>query len=193
MERYTKPPLSYADQVTLLRERGLTVESTARAVQFLQRVNYYRFSAYTIPFQNPGDAFVPGSTLEQIERLYDLDEELRRAILSLLSPIEIFLRTRIAYELSRGWGAFAHYDPGMFHRNFNHAAWVASLDEEVNRAKETFVEHYKSKYHGFPRLPIWIACEVMSLGALSLLYTGLQTEPQRRICSLFEVDKDVFR
>ena len=56
---YTKPPLTYAQQVALLQSRGLTVKATDDAIKFLQYVNYYRFSAYCIPFQKIRDVFLP--------------------------------------------------------------------------------------------------------------------------------------
>lgn len=188
---YSKPPLTYAGQVALLRSRGLAVSSTDDAIQFLQHVNYYRFSAYCIPFQKLRDVFSPNATFEKIIELYRLDEELRNALLALLSPIEIFLRTRIVYELSHGWGAFAHYDPALFRDKAKHAQWIASLEEEINRGKETFLEHYKTKYNAFPRLPLWMACEIMSMGSISNLYSSLLPDPQRRICSILEVHHKV--
>lgn len=193
MEPYTKPPLHYAEQVSLLQQRGLTVNSIDDAIRFLQHVNYYRFSAYCIPFQKPRDVFLPGSSFEKIVELYRLDEELRNALLALSSPIEVFLRSRMVYELSHGWGAFAHYNPELFHNSFDHNQWIASLEEQVGRARETFIEHYKAKYTGYPRLPIWMACEIMSLRSLSLLYSGLLPDPQRRICSIFKVHHEVLR
>ena len=66
---YTKPPLTYAQQVALIQSRGLTVKSTGDAVNFLQQVNYYRFSAYCIPFQKPRDVFTDGTTFEKITEL----------------------------------------------------------------------------------------------------------------------------
>jgi len=191
-EHYTKPPLTYAQQVALLQSRGLTVKATDDAIKFLQYVNYYRFSAYCIPFQKIRDVFLPNSTFEKIVELYRLDEELRNALLALLSPIEVFLRTRIVYELSHGWGAFSHYDPALFRDKSKHAEWMASLEEEITRGKETFLEHYKTKYTGFPQLPLWMACEIMSMGSLSLLYSNLLPDPQRRICSILEIHHNVF-
>jgi abortive infection bacteriophage resistance protein len=188
---YTKPPLTYAQQVALLQSRGLVVNNTDDAVKFLQHVNYYRFSAYCIPFQKIRDVFLPGTSFETVVGLYRLDEELRNAFLTMLSPIEVFLRTRIVYELSHGWGAFAHYEPANFRHEFKHSDWVASLEEEVTRGKETFLEHYKTKYNGFPRLPLWIACEIMSMGSLSHLYGGLLPDLQRRICSIVEIQQFV--
>jgi abortive infection bacteriophage resistance protein len=187
LEPYNKPPISYHDQVLRLQQRGLTIEAFDTAIQFLQHVNYYRFSAYCIPFQNPHDVFMPESSFKNIVELYRWDEDLRNNILKLLSPIEIFLRTRIVYELSHACGPFAHHNPSIFRDKFDHKKWIASLVEEVSRAKETFVEHYKAKYTGFPQLPIWMACEIMSMGTLSLLYNGLLPDIQRRICSALEI------
>ena len=192
MEDYKKPPLTYAQQLALLQKRGLTVKSVDDAINFLHHVNYYRFSVYGILFQNPRDVFPPSSTFEKIVELYRLDEELRNVLLAMLSPVEVFLRTRVVYELSHQKGAFAHYDPNVFRDQDQHKAWVASLEEEVTRGKETFLEHYRTKYNGFPRLPLWIACETMSLGALSLLYSNLSSSYQSQICSIFGIRANVF-
>lgn len=192
MEDYKKPPLTYAQQLALLQSRGLTVKSVGDALKFLQQVNYYRFSAYCMPFQKPRNVFSPGSTFEKIVELYRLDEELRNGLLAMLSPVEVFLRTRIVYELSHKKGAFAHYDPTVFWDQAQHKEWVASLEQEVTRGKETFLEHYKTKYNGFPLLPLWMACETMSLGTLSLLYGNLSLTYQSQICSIFEVRAKVF-
>jgi len=193
MEAYTKTPLIYADQAALLEERGLKISSKGDAILFLQHVNYYRFSAYCIPFQSSRDVFLPGSSFEKIVELYRLDEALRNAMLAALSPIEVFLRTRIVYELSHGWGPFAHYDTRIFRSHSNHDEWIISLEEEVSRAKETFIEHYRTKYTGFPKLPIWMAVEIMSMGSLSHLYQGLLPDPQRRICSVLGIHHEVLK
>lgn len=187
MKDYTKAPLSYSDQVTLLKNRGLTVRSTSEAERFFQHVNYYRFSAYCIPFQNPRDVFIPGSDIENIIDLYLLDEKLRMAVMALLSPVEVFLRTRIVYELSHYKDTFGHYDSALFRDNFDHQKWINSLEEEVTRGKETFLEHFKNTYNGFPRIPLWVSCEMMSIGTLSMLYHGLIPDIQRRIVSGLEV------
>lgn len=193
MEPYIKPPLLYTDQVALFKKRGLAIASDEEAVKFLQHVNYYRFSAYCLPFKRHGDVFFADTAFEKIVDLYFLDQELRNAMLALISPIEIYLRTRLVYELSHGWGAFAHYDKILFRRNFKHPEWISALEEEIGRAKETFIDHYKSKYSGFPRLPLWMTCEIMSFGSLSLLYAGLLPDPQRTICSVFNVHHEVLK
>lgn len=191
MEDYTKPVLTHDQQIVLLEERGLSVASHEQAINFLQRVNYYRFSAYCLPFQNTPDAFIIGTTFAEVMELYYLDEELRNTLMTVLSPIEILFRTQSVYELSHGWGTFAHYEPSLFRDEYQHAEWVTSLNKQVSQSNERFLDHYRSKYNGFPRLPAWIAFEVMSMSTLSLLYKNLRPEPQSRICAIVQCPRFV--
>ena len=192
MEDYNKPPYTYEQHLELLQTRGLTVGSSENAIQFLQHVNYYRFSAYCIPFQDSPNSFLPGIEFENIVELYRLDEALRNALMAVLSPIEIFFRTRIVYELSHSRGAFAHYEVENFRPDFKYSDWITSLEDETARSKEKFLEHYKIKYTGVPRLSLWMACEIMSMGSLSLLYSGLISPLQRSICSILEINNYIF-
>ncbi|MFC1969264.1 Abi family protein [Chloroflexota bacterium] len=193
MQDYNKPPNTYEEQLRLLESRGLITNNPTDATKFLGQVNYYRFTAYCIPFQKPHDVFLPGTTFEATVNLYQLDEQLRDAVFALLTPIEIFLRTRIAYELSHKWGTFAHYDDSMFKDGTKHKQWLNELENEIEHSNEPFLKHYKTKYNGFPRLPIWMACEIMSLGKLSLLYSYVTRDARSLICSVAEVHHDVFK
>ena len=44
----TKPFKSYDEQIALLRERGLIITDDVYARDVLKRMNYYRFSAYSL-------------------------------------------------------------------------------------------------------------------------------------------------
>ena len=193
MEDYNKAPLTYEHHLALLKSRGLIINNPEDAVKFLKRVNYYRFTAYCIPFQKPHDVFLPGTTFEAIVGLYQLDEKLREVVFALLTPIEVFLRTRIAYELSHKWGAFAHCDSSIFQNETEHKQWLAELEKAIVDSKEPFLEKYKTKYRGFPRLPLWMACEIMSLGSLSAFYSYLTRDTRLLICSIAGIDHNVFR
>ncbi len=191
LKPYDKPHLSYEAQVQRFSQRGLIVSDTMAAAEFLKQVSYYRLSAYRIPFQEKPDVFVPGTTFEQIERLYKLDEALRQAFLCALSPVEIYFRTRITYQLTDKFGPFVHYDPSVFRGAFDRSQWIESVEGEITRAHETFLDHYRSKYSGFPKLPLWMAVEVMSFGSVSKLYGGLLPDPQRIISSFLDVHHSV--
>ena len=64
--RPLKPHLTIAEQIALLRARGMAVADEPRAAEFLRHIGYYRFSGYAYPFRRtrPGgaraDDFIPG-------------------------------------------------------------------------------------------------------------------------------------
>jgi abortive infection bacteriophage resistance protein len=181
MEKYNKRPLSCSQQIDLLAGRGLVVSNRVHAEKFLNQINYYRFSAYCLPFEIKRHKFHSGVTFERIQQLYEFDRRLRFLIDEALEVLEISLRTAVSYYLACKYGAFAHEDVKIFFAEDTHKEWIDKIHDETNRSKETFVEHYKKKYEGFPQIPIWMAVEVMSFGVLSQLYRNLLREDQTAI------------
>ena len=177
---YSKPPLTFAQQVDRLIGRGLVVEDRARAEATLARINYYRLSGYWRIFRRADETFRPDGSFDKALAIYEFDRQLRLVLLDMIERVEIALRCGIAYRLAMDCGTYGHEDRRFFHPRFNHAAWLDELHRETERSREVFVQHFRETYQGFPRLPIWVAAEVMSLGSLSLLFKGLQT-PQRAV------------
>ena len=50
MRHYTKTFRSHADQLSLLKERGLSIGDVVGAEKILESINYYRFTGYALPF-----------------------------------------------------------------------------------------------------------------------------------------------
>ena len=173
MEKYNKPPLSCGKQIELLIGRGLLVSDREKAEKFLNQVNYYRLSAYCLPFEIKRHQFHSDVTFERIQELYEFDRRLRFLIDEALEIVEISIRTAVSYYLANKYGPFAHEEDKIFFDKKRHSEWLVKTHEETDRSKETFIEHYKNKYEGFPQIPIWMAVEVMSFGALSQLYHNL--------------------
>jgi len=46
-----KPWKSFEDQLILLQQRGLIVEDKVAALDYLERIGYYRLSGYWYPFR----------------------------------------------------------------------------------------------------------------------------------------------
>ncbi len=99
MEDYTKPPLTYEEQVELLANRGLIIDNVSESIRFLKYANYYRFGAYCLPFEKQRHEFLPDIHFSYIQELYEFDRELRFLIDEALEVIEIALRTSITYYL----------------------------------------------------------------------------------------------
>lgn len=184
---YAKPWLPCPKQVELLQSRGLTVSDPAAAAEFLSHVNYYRFSGYCLAFETTRHKFLPGVTFEQVRESYDIDRVLRDLVTEALELIEVDFRTAIAHHFGRKHGPFGHTRAAAFFRTFGHAEWLSKLRDETERSREPFVTHYKMNYSGFPNLPIWMATEVMSFGALSLMFKGMLRDDQREIARRYRL------
>jgi hypothetical protein len=46
-----KPALTFDEQVELMASRGLVIANKVAAAEVLRRINYYRFTAYTLSFK----------------------------------------------------------------------------------------------------------------------------------------------
>ena len=185
MEKYTKPPLTYYQQVELLKNRGLIVADHAVAERFLKQVSYYRFSAYCLYFEVTRHQFKLNVTFDQIARLYEFDRRLRFLIDEALEIIEIIVRSITSHEMAQKYGPFFHEQSSNFYEKFDHETWITKVHDEANRSREIFIAHYKSKYDGFPKLPIWVAVEIMSFGSMSILINNLKKADQEILAKQF--------
>jgi len=176
---YTKPPLSFTEQISRLENKGMFFKDKAFAEQRLASISYYRLSGYWYPFRirdaqnNVLNQFEPNTTFDDVLCLYETDRQLRSLVLDAIERIEIAVRTQFTYHIGHKYLAFGHTNKENFHPKFNHADWLDKLENEVRRSRDDFIFHYKSRYSGFPSIPIWMMTEVMSLGALSFGYKGL--------------------
>lgn len=184
---YQKPWLSYADQVRQLVSRGLVVNDAIAGQAFLAHINYYRFSGYCLAFEKEHHTFHEGVTFEQVRASYEFDLLLRDLVTEALEVLEVDFRTAIAYHFGQEHGAFGHVDPGEFFHTFDHGEWIEQLRGEADRSKESFIEHFRNNYAEYPDLPIWIATEIISFGALSKMYKGMVRKDQRIIAQRYSV------
>mgnify|MGYP003588186276 CR=1 FL=1 len=181
MEQFTKPTLSYADQISLLKERGLLIADDQKAFSYLNEIAYYRLSAYFIPYEKERHVFQTDTSFEQIVALYEFDHKIRQILDNALEKIELFLRSQISNTLALNHGPFAHEEMKLFSLPTEHQKWINKVHDEASHSKEIFIKHYKTKYEGFPTIPIWMATEIISLGTLSYLYKNLQKDQQQKI------------
>lgn len=172
---FSKPPLSVADQVKLLASRGMEIVDTAEATHYLTHINYYRLRAYWLPFEivdaaeegNGQHCFQSGTRFVDVIAIYQFDRALRLLLLDAIERIEISLRSRWANYLSLNYGAFAHDDAGIFQRQDMWQRCRDELGKEFQRSHETFAKHYQERYDHLTTPPIWVSCELMTIGHLS--------------------------
>jgi len=197
MPAYNKPYLCPDQQIELLMSRGMRIDNVAKARTYLERIGYYRLSAYWYPFRNSKlqtnpqtgqketlvtDNFKDGANFSKVIKLYVFDKKLRMLVLDALERIEVSFRTDIALTIGKH-DIRAHRVPKYLHGNFaikfkknstitEHEEWLDRQDKNFKNSREDFAKHFKIKYlNDTP--PIWISTEVWDFGALSRFYGGL--------------------
>jgi abortive infection bacteriophage resistance protein len=196
---YTKPHLAFADQVSLLKSRGLIVEDEAEAEHLLSVIGYYRLSGYWYSYRRQlnatqrEDYFYEGTSFRQVVRLYDADRQLKLHLLAAIERIEIAVRVMIGSTLGRR-GAYAHLSPGNLDGQFTRSAgrqpstydrWLNKILAAQARSSEDFVLHFQRKYDG--RLPIWVVTEILDFGSMSYLFQGLKAADRNEIAARLKI------
>jgi len=179
----TKPFLTVEEQINQLRSRALQIPDGDAARAFLSRVNYARLRPYWHPFEIPGDKdhrFRPGTTFEDVVRLYEFDRALRLHVLAAIERIEIGLRTRWAYHLSEQFGPFGYLDPSLYKETSRFYESLCALNRNWARQKDhdPILQHFDRDY-AEPLPPAWIACELMTFGELSHWIKNLDRDQPR--------------
>ncbi|MFY0483781.1 Abi family protein [Flavobacterium sp. PLA-1-15] len=181
--KYTKPSVSIPNQIATLKARGLIFTNEQSAENYLSHISYYRLRAYTYPFQDnsdPAHPFTSQVTFEQIIQLYVFDRKLRLLIFDAIEKVEIAMRTQIIYHFSIKHGAFWHINAALYHDSMRFANQLTSLQTEINRSKETFIDHYKNTYTTPSDPPCWMALEVSSMGLLSQIFQNLRHSEEKK-------------
>lgn len=182
-----KRPTTFQEQIELYRKRELHIEDSEYAENILQRINYYRLTAYGLTLKNPlvEDEYVAGSSFNKMLSLYEFDRRLRLLLLGALETIEIAFRTHISYETAHKLGPLGYRDKDNFINEKYHQASLTELDSliEKSRKGELFVEHHFRNYSG--EFPIWAAIEVTSFGFLSKFYRNLNEDLKRHIAKTY--------
>ncbi len=190
---FTKPATTHAQQIELLRARGLQIEDQHQAEHWLAHINYYRLSAYWQPFEADRltHRFIPGTRLQQVMDVYVFDRELRLLLLDAIERLEVSMRTRWAYHLAHDHGPHAHLRADLSRKSGYFQSNLEQLHKEIQRSEEPFIRHFAQTYlEAIP--PTWVSCEVMSLGLLSRWYGNLKPGVTRRnIARSYGIDEAV--
>lgn len=203
-KNYNKTPLSFQDQVSLLKQRDLVFDNEPKAIDYLQEISYYRLSAYFLPYQKTKDKFNPNTNFKQIIKTYSFDRELRLLVFDCIERIEVAIRTQMVY------GMATHYNDSHWQDNQNlfitpYYNKIGNLADPYSdfqsiisksktaRTPEVFIKHYIDHYNKPANPPSWMCLELLTMGELSHLYRGLKNNSdKKRIANFFDVHPTVF-
>ena len=185
MPTYTKPPLTYEQQLGLLRDRGLRVDRPREARQVLRTVGYSRLTTYWLPLFEPGrvgERFRAGATFSDAYARYQLDSRLRRIVLYCTDHIEVALRARVAYEASHFYGTGHWLLRPEAYRDYGKALQtVSAVLDSFGQSRDGFAREYREVYaEQSPVPPAWLALEVLTFDRLARLFINLREGAIRR-------------
>ena len=201
---YNKTPLSFTDQLALLKSRGISVTDEPKAISILKEISYYRLSAYFLPYQSVKDTFNPGTTFKQIIDTYSFDRELRLLVFDCIERIEIAIRTQIIYQMAYHYNDSHWQDnQSLFIKPYYNKIGIkvdpfSEFQSIISKAKtvrtpEVFIQHYLNNYSSPSNPPSWMCFELLTIGEMSNIYRGLSSKvDKKRIASFFDLHPTVF-
>lgn len=172
----------------------MLIPDEQKAAFYLSQLNYYRFAAYCLPFEqdHASHQFQAGTGFEDVFNLYVFDRELRLLVLDAIERFEVSLRTQMAYHLSHNHTtAHPHLKPQIFHNPVIYGACLNKLDNDINRSREEFIKHLTQKYEEL-QPPIWAVVELMTMGQLSKWFSNIEARADRQAISrIYGLDEKV--
>lgn len=178
--KFKKPAISVSEQISLLKSRGLQILDEEFAFRILSNITYYRLSAY-MKFYQHNEQFKVRTTFDDIVNLYNFDNELKTLIFENIRLVEITLRTKICLHMCTNYGSHWFYDKNNFKSEKDYLKTLEILENEKGLKKDTFIKYYFQKYSEPDLPPFWMIAEVLSMGDLSKILSGLNFKDLKQI------------
>ena len=183
VERIYKKNNYFREQLDILIARGLVVEDEDVALSILQRINFYRFTAYTLTFKND-DYFFPNTTFDKIYNHYQFDTKFGNLLMEIIEYIEISFRTTISNLIAIKYGSLGHENKDNFRIEKFHTSFMEELQSCIYKSnRELAIAHYRENYKG--QYPIWVVSEIITFGILSKLYKNMKTADQKNLARTY--------
>lgn len=189
---FIKKPKAFDELVKILKSKNIIIADDTSAKSFLNRVNYYRFSGYFLPFQVNGHGpLFSNIEFERLIAIYEFDEQLRNLIAGAVDEIEIYLRTQLSYYHAHKYGEEGYMDAVNYNSKHNHTSFINRVNSCIKENSRTsVVKHHMNKYAG--HFPIWVIIEYFSMGMISYFYSDMLNTDKAAIAqSLYGVNYQV--
>ena len=182
MGKEIKKPTTYDEQIATLQKRGCFIADDDFCKEKLKAINYYRLTAYFLPFKTSDGNYRNGTTFLRVYRIYEFDKKLRAILFSAVEEVEIYLRSRLAYFHAHQYGAVGYMNPENFSAKHDDQKFKENIRREIDSNKQVlFVKHHLENYDG--TFPIWVISELFTFGMLSYFYNDLKTPGQKQLAS----------
>lgn len=195
---------TYTEQIQILKDRNLVIYDCAATRRILQRGNYYNIiNGYKDLFLDTnmnGELFKSGTKFEEIVALFKFDKKLKKIFLDRLLKMENAIKSVIAYEFSKSYGAdnyllFNNFD-SLIHTNTKKKnidkrleqihSLIAEMQKTIAHAcdKKKYINHYLIQ-HGY--VPLWVLVNAVSFGVVSKFYGLMKQKEKIEVSKAFNV------
>ena len=155
MGKEIKKPTTYDEQIATLQKRGCFIADNDFCKEKLMAINYYRLTAYFLPFKTSDGNYRNGTSFLRVYRIYEFDKKLRAILFSAVEEVEIYLRSRFAYFHAHQYGAVGYMNPENFSAKHDDQKFKENIRREIDSNKQVlFVKHHLEDYDGI--FPIWV-------------------------------------
>ncbi|MDR1181877.1 MAG: Abi family protein [Bacteroidales bacterium] len=189
-----KDSRTIAEQIALLKSRGMLMKDEQEAAFYLSHISYYRLKGYWWDMQidRITHIFAPNSHFEDVIARYHFDRQLRLILFDAIEFIEITLRTKLIYHLSQAYGGLWYLNEMLFENGTLHAKHIENLRNEFAISGEIFAKDFRTKHPTESTNPkiwvssenpdVWLIFETATFGVLSKIYKNLKHQsPQKSI------------
>lgn len=175
-----KQPKTYEEQVQCIKNKGFLIEDKYSCIEFLKKANYYRLSAYFLPFKRKDGTYFENISFTRVQRIYEYDSKIRALVFQTIEEIEFYLRTRFSNYSAHTYGSLGYLEAANFSESHNEQKYKEKIQTCVAENSRTLVvKHHNEQYEG--KFPIWVMIEFFSMGMLSYFYNDMKTADQKQL------------
>ncbi len=190
---YIKPYATSAQRVVHLRSRGLIVSRPNVAAHKIDLIGYERLRIYFLSRRQPNvpnRLFIPGTTYQNILRIYECDMLLQDACFAAVGQFELLFRNAISEVLSQSYGSHPYYELQAFQNSASNLSALQSFAKIFEKSKDQRAKHYRQTYSQPLLPPIWTMKEFLTFGAASWIFQYLAGPIKTAIAAQFGVPSD---
>ena len=186
---------SLAEQIEIMKNKGLAINDEEKAKVILLRENYFFINGYRHLFMKSMNdkKFIPGSTFDELYAVFTFDRRFRNIIFKNVLIIENNIKSIISYQLSKKYG-YREKDylrPENFSLDRKKSRQVNDLIRKMKRQIRVNGEKHSATFHyinNYGYIPLWILVKLLSFGIVSEMFTILKPEDQMSIAEYYDLD-----
>jgi len=186
---------SLAEQIEIMKNKGLAINDEEKAKVILLRENYFFINGYRHLFMKSMNdkKFIPGSTFDELYAVFTFDRRFRNIIFKNVLIIENNIKSIISYQLSKKYG-YREKDylrPENFSLDRKKSRQVNDLIHKMKRQIRVNGEKHSATFHyinNYGYIPLWILVKLLSFGIVSEMFTILKPEDQMSIAEYYDLD-----